>query len=153
MDESKKKQFENAMAEFEDMLIQSGMETEVKNGFLRTISFMHEMHTDTQMAHLRIDHRKDELKAMKKSIEALTEKVGIMSDKITKLTDSQTGLIKLFNNNIQLQCRQMEEQKKHMKRITFYITAVSVISLIGTFGSIKGASVASAIWNVLGKLL
>ena len=153
MDDTQRKQFEEEMMAFEESLMQSGMETEVKNGFLKAVSLMNAMHMDTQMAHLRIDHRKDELKAMKKSIEALTEKISIMSDKISKLTDSQTGLIKLFNNNIEVQCKQMDEQKRHMKRITFYISAVSLISLIGTFGSLKGASVASAIWSVLGKLL
>ena len=146
MDEMKRKRFEETLSSFEEDLMESEMDSATKNAFLKSVSIMKEMHTDTQMAHLRIDHRKDELACMRKSIEEMASKIGDMAEKIN-------GLVKLFNSNIRFQREQSEAMNRNWKRLAAYVTVASVISLIGTFGSLKGASISSAIWTTLGKLL
>lgn len=153
MDDASRSKFEQEMDSFRDSVYESGLDTDTKNCFMTAIALMQRMHEDTQMAHLRIDHRKDELKTIKKNLEALTEKIGEMADKINDLTDSQKMLIKMFNTQVQKQIEQMEQQKRYGKRMAIYISAISVLSLIGTFGSIKGASIAASIWSVVSKLL
>ena len=153
MDDASRSKFEQEMDSFRDSVYESGLDTDTKNCFMTAIALMQRMHEDTQMAHLRIDHRKDELKTIKKNLEALTEKIGEMADKINDLTDSQKMLIKMFNTQVQRQIEQMEQQKRYGKRMAIYISAISVLSLIGTFGSIKGASIAASIWSVVSKLL
>ena len=146
MDDDAKKKFSEDMDSFENAIRESTMDTGVKNGFIETISLMKRMHIDTQMAHLRIDHRKGELKKMQDNIEKLTSSVDKMSKRISDLITAQRGFVEIFHE-------QFENNRKQAKRVTAYVTAISVISLIGTFGSLKGASIASSIWNVIGKLL
>ena len=146
MDGTSRKKFEEELNSIEENLYSSNMDKEIQNTFLMQISLMREMHNDTQMAHLRIDHRKDELESMKKSLDSLADKISVMSDKISKLTDSQKGIIQMFN-------RQLEQQSRSGKRVTVYITVISLISLIGTFGSIKGATLAGSIWKVISNFL
>lgn len=154
MDENDKKRFEEDISSFEDGLLSSTtMDNEVRNSFMQTVSIMKRMHQDTQMAHLRIDHRKDELESMRKSLDKLTEQIGVMSQKVSELAVSQTGFARSFNRNIEAQRMQLESMKKMSRRTTIYVTAISVITLIGTFGSLKGASLAASIWGVIGKLL
>ena len=153
MDEPTRKQFEEDISSFEQDIDDSEMSTDVKNGFIRTIGLMKRMHHDTQMAHMRIDHRKDEMESMRKSIEDLSRSIGDMSGEIKKLTESQRGLEIMYKKNLQIQNSQMERSQVQSKRLTIYITVISLISLIGTFGSIKGATAASAIWKVINSIL
>ena len=153
MDNEAKKRFDTSMAAFEESVRKADMPMDIANCFLQSIDIIKDIHKDTEAAHMRIDHRKDEQKLMKKSLDSLSEKIAVMSDKVSELTKSQNGLIKLFNSNIEIQNRQLEEQRKHSKRLTLYIIAISLVSLIGTFGSIKGATIASSIWNVISKII
>lgn len=153
MDEEGKKRFKQDLESLHDDAYKVEMAPDEKNIFLGLIGLMERMHEDTQMAHLRIDHRKGELEEMRNSLDSLSDKIAIMTDKITTLTKSQNGLIRLFNDNISAQNRQMDSIHRYAKRVTIYVVAISLISLIGTFGSLKGASVASAIWTVIGKLI
>ena len=153
MDEAGNKKFQEDISELEDGLYQAEDITGIRNCIIQHLQLTKTLHADIEAAHMRIDHRKDELKVIRKSLDALTEKMGVMSDKVTRLAETQEGLIKLFNKNITAMNRQMEEQKKNSKRISAFIVAISLISLIGTFGSIKGASIATSIWNVLSKLI
>lgn len=153
MDGLNRKQFEDDISSFEQDLAESDMNLDVKNGFLKTVGFMKRMHADTQMAHMRIDHRKDEMESMKKSIENLTDSISDMSVEIKKLTQSQKGLESMYRKNLQLHNMQMERMHSQNKRMTVYITIISLISLVGTFGSIKGATAASAIWKVINSIL
>ena len=146
MDEKGKKKFDSDIQNLEESIYGSALDTESKNLFLSISGLMKTMHADTQTAHMRIDHRKDEMKQMKDSIDSLSKNVDKMADKIGDLTRSQAGIIQMFNKHL-------ESQKANSRRMAIYITVISVISMIGTFGSLKGASIAASIWNVIGKLL
>ena len=135
MDEQRQKKTKERLDYLKQEVVNLDTDTGVKNVLVHTVGVLEDMREDVENAHHRIDQRK-------KEHEELMDKLTALESELKKSNRIQAEI----NNNI---ARQASEADKIGKRRWIFMAVMTLIMLVNTFGSFKGASIASSIWNAL----
>ena len=135
MDEQRRIKTMGRLDELRQEVLDLDADAPIKNALAHTVGVLDDLREDVENAHRRIDHRKEEHEEM--------------MDKLTKLEQELKK-----SNRIQAEInstitKQAEEADKVGRRRWIFMAILTVIMLANTFGSFKGASIASSIWNVI----
>lgn len=135
MDAERTRKTRGRLDDLKQEIIELDTDTGVKNAFIHTVGILEDLREDTENAHLRIDHRKEEH-------EEMMDKLTRLENELKKSNELQAEI----NGNL---IKQNEEADKTGKRRWLFMVIITVVMLANTFGSFKGASIASSIWNAL----
>ena len=135
MDAERTRKTRERLEDLKQEIIELDTDTGVKNAFIHTVGILEDLREDTENAHLRIDHRKEEH-------EEMMDKLTRLENELKKSNELQAEI----NGNL---IKQNEEADKTGKRRWLFMVIITVVMLANTFGSFKGASIASSIWNAL----
>lgn len=146
MDPERKKLIINQLDELGQMVEESSCDAELKNLFLETVESLKMLNTNIELAHSRLDTRKNEYKDILEEFKSLAQKVS----ESTASQKEQTDACKEMVNTMR---RQIKEIQKNNKRQMAFTATVIALTLISMFGAVKGATTASSIWNVIKVLI
>lgn len=146
MDPERKKLIINQLDELGQMVEESSCDVELKNLFLETVESLKMLNTNIELAHSRLDTRKNEYKDILEEFKSLAQKVS----ESTASQKEQTDACKEMVNTMR---RQIKEIQKNNKRQMAFTATVIALTLISMFGAVKGATTASSIWNVIKVLI
>ena len=146
MDPARKKLIINQLDELGQMVEESSCDAELKNLFLETVESLKMLNTNIELAHSRLDTRKNEYKDILEEFKSLAQKVS----ESTASQKEQTDACKEMVNTMR---RQIKEIQKNNKRQMAFTATVIALTLISMFGAVKGATTASSIWNVIKVLI
>ena len=135
MDELRAKKTKDRLDFLKQEVINLDTDTGVKNVLAHTVGVLEDLREDTENAHHRIDQRK-------KEHEEMMGKLTDLENELKKSNKIQSAI----NSNL---AKQAEEADRVGKRRWVFMAILTVIMLINTVGSFKGASIASSIWNAL----
>ena len=135
MDEQRQRKTKERLDYLKQEVVNLDTDVGIKNALVHTVGVLEDMREDVETAHHRIDQRK-------KEHEEMMDKLSALESELKKSNRIQAEI----NNNI---ARQAAESDRTGKRRWLFMAAMTVIMLINTFGSFKGASIASSIWNAL----
>lgn len=135
MDAERTRKTRGRLDDLKQEIIELDADAGVKNAFIHTVGILEDLREDTENAHLRIDHRKEEH-------EEMMDKLTRLENELKKSNELQAEI----NGNL---IKQNEEADKTGKRRWLFMVIITVVMLANTFGSFKGASIASSIWNAL----
>ena len=114
--------------------------------FLETVESLKMLNINIELAHSRLDTRKNEYKDVLEEFKSLAQKVS----ESTASQKEQTDACKEMVNTMR---RQIKEIQKNNKRQMAFTATVIALTLISMFGAVKGATTASSIWNVIKVLI
>lgn len=135
MDAARTQKTKTRLDDLRQEVIDLNASSDIKNAFIHTVGILEDIREDAENAHLRIDHRK-------KEHEEVMGKLTKLELELKKSNELQARI----NDNL---VKQNEEADKTGKRRWLFMVIVTVVMLANTFGSFKGASIASSIWNAL----
>lgn len=146
MDKLIKSNNEKILEDLLQDILDSECPEDTKNLFIEVGLSLKTINQSIESAHMRLDKRKDEFREIMQEFMTL-------SNDVKKLTNEQSENNKACLMLIKSMEKQVAELKKSYKRQNLYTVIVIAITLISMFGSVKGATTASSIWNIVKVLI
>ena len=142
MDLNRKNAINEQIDNLSQNVLNSECDTAVKSLLSETVNVIRFVNENVEIAHGRLDDRKSEFAEILNEFKEIQISQKEQSDECRKMVEYCKKIVD--SNKVQI-----AEIKRNSRRHTLFTAILIGLSIISMFGAVKGATVASSIWNVV----